>query len=103
MPVVHELALDCPHHCIGQTYQKKRNLGRCLHWIDDVFIGSCVSLTQQNKTKTFALEPNWTTFLHGVDITSTRNNSNDLVSHGHKTAKELSKVHNFYKKKNLAY
>ena len=107
MSAVHELAIDCPRHCIGHSYVNRKQFKNktCLFWIDDVFMGSCVSFTQRDKTKAIALKHKWGVCIQQLNMTQSRNVSNDLVAHGnqYKTPAGMMKVHNYYHDRKLVY
>ena len=107
MSAVHELAIDCPRHCIGHSYDNIQQFKNktCLFWIDDVFLGSCVSFTQRDKTKAIALKHKWGVCLQKLNMTESRNASNDLVAHGiqYKTPSGMMQVHKYYNDRKLVY
>ena len=107
MSAVHEMAVECPRHCIGQSYEhtQVRSNRSCLYGIDDVFIGSCVSITQRNKTKAIKLKPEWGVMLlkFYFNVTEQRNASGDLLAHGYKTSDDMERVHKYYYDRKLVY
>ena len=104
MKTVHDLAVQCPHHCTAQDRNEfeENRTKYCLSWIDDVFIGSCVAITQQNLTKTLILEPRWGEFMNDLN-SNERNASNDLAVHGNKTPSQMLNTHKYYNRQNLVF
>ena len=105
MQSVHKLALDCPHHCVGQkleNFEQNRNKF-CVHEVDDIFFGSCVSLTQQNETVLSHINKKLGIYVTSPDEIDNRTSSSHLAVHFNKKSWQMTKTHHFYKQKELLY
>ena len=106
MQSVHKLAIDCPHHCIGrkaEDYEENKSK-TCFHKFEDVFIGSCVAITQHDETVLSYIDEKL-----GVYLGTTREMGkilppeNHLAVHWNKKPEQMRKTHEFYLRRNLLY
>ena len=105
MATVHELAIDCPQHCTGQDhkdYQQNRKK-YCLYSFEDVFIGSCVSFTQRNKTIRTDIGKNVGTYIDFPWRMRDSPGKEHFAVHKNRLPGRMNRTHNFYRTRNLAY
>ncbi|XP_075260077.1 uncharacterized protein LOC142351791 [Convolutriloba macropyga] len=105
MSSVHELAVDCPHHCIGQ-YEEDYEInkeGECFIKFDDTHIGSCVTITQRNKTVKFDFSTKAGIYVELIaDIFKTPA-AKHIAVHNNKSPAQMYATYLFYRNRKLVY
>ena len=108
MESVHELAVDCPRHCTGQDEENyAQNMNKyCLHRFEDVFIGSCVSFTQRNKTIRAITDNSLGIYIRqptpGWGLVKGTAGKHIAV-HGNREPNRMQETHDFYRNLSLLY
>ena len=108
MTSVHELAIDCPHHCTGQNESNfAQNLKKnCFTKLEDVFIGSCISFTQQSKTRKIPFGENLGIYIWNAKSKQKAKDvpaKEHIASHPHRKPQNMIDTHNFYSNEHVAY
>ncbi|XP_075258643.1 beta-1,3-galactosyltransferase 5-like [Convolutriloba macropyga] len=102
METVHELVIDCPNHCTGQDGKKylENREKFCFHQVEDVFIGSCISFTQQSKTIRTPIEKKFGEYISFSKLKDVPPEKHIAV-HVDQSPDRILQVHKFYQNSNL--
>ena len=103
--LVHALARECPHHCMGKHMQNEEESAKyfCYHKIEDQFIGSCVSLTQREQTVQLVMDESLFKYIHNIAEVNQSDPSGHVAVHSHQTRQDWENSHTFYLQRNLVH
>ena len=106
MSVVRNLTRECPRHCTGQFKMSNytaKSVQFCHTKTEDVFMGSCVTMTQHNYVTGLGFDPNLFRYVHRLDQLETDNASKHIAVHSLKHTRDWEKTHEYYVAKKIIY